>query len=163
MNEAALDLARQDINVSEVFPHSPETIWRALTNGGLIARWLMAPQGFEPIVGNRFTFQTTAAGPWDGIIHCEVLEVRPNQCFAFSWEGGHEENVGYGSRLDTLVTFTLSPTDEGTRLSLVHSGFVLPRNESAFTKMSAGWQTVLQRIDAISGEDKAAAMETSHG
>jgi hypothetical protein len=29
--------------------------------------------------------------------------------------------------------------------------------------MSAGWQTVLQRIDAISGEDKAAAMETSHG
>jgi len=39
---------------------------------------------------------------------------------------------------------------------MVHSGFVRPRNENAFRGMSAGWPTVFQRIDAISGEDEKA-------
>ena len=46
--------------VDEVFPHAPETIWKTLTTGELIGRWLMAPTGFEPVKGKRFTFQTKA-------------------------------------------------------------------------------------------------------
>ena len=47
-----------DIVVDEVFPHRPETIWKALTTGELIGCWLMKPVGFEPVKGNRFTYQT---------------------------------------------------------------------------------------------------------
>ena len=112
----------------------------------------MAPTGFEPVKGKRFTYQTTAAGAWDGVIHCEVLEVIPNQRLAYSWRGGHEANAGYGSRLDTVVTFTLSKTENGTRLRLVHSGFVLPQNEIAFTNMGGGWKKVVPRIGALAGE-----------
>ena len=61
---------RHDIVVDEVLPHAPETIWKALTTGELIARWLMAPTGFEPVKDKRFTYQTTPAGAWDGTIHC---------------------------------------------------------------------------------------------
>jgi len=81
-----------------------------------------------------------------------VLEATPNQRLAYSWKGGHEGNVGYGSRLDTIVTFVLSAVDDGTRLRLVHSGFVLPKNESAFKNMSEGWTKVVQTIDTIAGE-----------
>ena len=102
----------QDIVVDEVFPHAPETIWKTLTTGELIGRWLMAPTGFEPVKGTRFTFQTKPAGAWDGVIHCQVLEVMPNERFVYSWKGGHEANVGYGSPLDTVVTWTLSRVDE---------------------------------------------------
>jgi uncharacterized protein YndB with AHSA1/START domain len=153
MNETALKSHIQQIVVDDVFPHAPETIWKTLTNGELMGRWLgMAPTGFEPVKGKRFTYQTTAAGAWDGVIHCEVLEVIPNQRLAYSWRGGHDANAGYGSRLDTVVTFTLSKTENGTRLRLVHSGFVLPQNEIAFTNMGGGWKKVVPRIGALAGE-----------
>jgi uncharacterized protein YndB with AHSA1/START domain len=156
MNDVALKPDTQEIVVDEIFPHAPATVWKALTTGALIARWLgMTPTGFEPVVGVRFTYQTTPAGEWDGVIHCQVLEAVPNQRLAYSWKGGHEGNVGYGARLETIASFSLSAVEAGTRLRLVHSGFVLPRNESAFEKMGAGWKTVFRRLDAIATEEDA--------
>jgi uncharacterized protein YndB with AHSA1/START domain len=152
MNDAALKLDAQDIVVEEVFPHTPETIWKTLTSGALMSRWIMPPTGFEPVKGKRFTFQTAAAGAWDGVIQCEVLEAKPNERLVYAWKGGHEENVGYGSRLDTVVTWSLSKAANGTRLRLVHSGFVTPRNDTAFNNMSEGWKKVVPRLGAIAGE-----------
>jgi uncharacterized protein YndB with AHSA1/START domain len=143
----------REIVVDEVFPHAPETIWKTLTSGELMARWLgMTPAGFAPEVGNRFTYRTTPAGEWDGTIQCEVLEVIPNERFVYSWQSGHDGNVGYGSRLDTTVSFTLEKADGATRLRLVHSGFVLPRNDSAYRNMSGGWSQVVPQIGTITDE-----------
>jgi uncharacterized protein YndB with AHSA1/START domain len=144
----------QEIVVDEVFPHPPEKLWQALTDGELMARWMMPPSGFEPVVGKHFTFKTTPAGEWDGVIHCQVLEVVQNERFAYAWKGGHESNVGYGSRLETVVTWTLTKVSGGTRLRLVHSGFVLPKNESAYRNMSDGWNKIVHRLDATVGERK---------
>ena len=147
MNDIAS--ATRDIVVEETFPHGPETLWKTLTTGALIGRWLMAPTGFEPMKGKRFTFQTKAAGAWDGVIHCEVLEVIPNERFVYSWRGGHAANTGYGAPLDTVVTWTLARTATGTRVRLVHAGFVVPRNESALQTMGTGWQKVVPSLGAI--------------
>jgi len=152
MNDVMLQAAAREIVVDEVFPHAPETIWKALTSGELIGRWLMEPTGFEPVEGTDFTFQTTPAGAWDGRIRCRVLEVIPNERFAYAWTSGDEANVGYGARLDTIVTFTLAKVAEGTRVRLVHSGFVLPRNETAFENMSQGWKKVVGNLDAVAAE-----------
>jgi uncharacterized protein YndB with AHSA1/START domain len=124
MNDAALKSDAQDIVVDEVFPLEPETIWKTLTTGELIGRRMMAPTRFEPVEGKHFTFQTTLAGASDGVIHCRVLEVMPNERFVYAWKGGHEGNVGYGSRLDTVITWILS----------------------------MAWRTVVQRIDTIAAE-----------
>ena len=152
MNDTALKPITQQIAVDEIFPHAPETIWKTLTTGELIGRWLMVPTGFEPVVGQRFTFQTKPAGAWDGVIECEVLEASPNERLAYAWKGGDEGNVGYGSRLETVVTWTLTRVDGGTRLRLVHTGFVTPKNDSAFASMSGGWAKVIQTIGSIAGE-----------
>jgi uncharacterized protein YndB with AHSA1/START domain len=158
MNDAALKSGTQhsgtqDIIVEEVLPHTPETIWKTLTTPQLIGRWLhMTPTGFAPVKGTRFTYQTTPAGAWDGVIRCEVLEVVPNQRLVYSWKGGHETNAGYGSRLDTVVTLTLSRVEAGTRLRVVHSGFMLPHNEMAFRNMSGGWKKVVPSIGTIAAE-----------
>jgi uncharacterized protein YndB with AHSA1/START domain len=156
MNQA-VNADTQAIVVDDIFPHAPEVIWKALTSGELIGRWLMSPTGFEPVVGNRFTFQTTPAGQWDGTIHCEVLEVVPNQWLAYAWRGGHAGNVGYGAPLETVVTFSLSKADTGTRLRLVHSGFVLPANETAYRKMGEGWKTVVKKLDQVAAEQAASS------
>ena len=152
MNNAVLMTAAQDIVVNDVFPHAPETIWRALTTSTLMARWLgMVPTGFNLAANTHFTFQTKPAGAWDGVIDCQVLEVVPNKRLAFSWKGGHEENIGYGSRLDTVVTWTLSRVENGTRLCLVHSGFIKPNNDSALKLMGEAWIKVVFNIGNVAG------------
>jgi len=154
VNDAAPVSGTQEIVVDEVFPHSPETIWKTLTDGELMARWMMPPEGFEPVVGKRFTYQTKPAGEWDGVIHCQVLEVVPNERFVYAWRGGHESNAGYGSRLETVVTWTLGKVGEGTRLRLVHSGFVLPKNDTAYRNMSEGWHKVVHNLDSVASEQE---------
>jgi len=152
MNHVALKPSTQSIVVDEVFPHAPEAIWKVLTTGDLIGKWLMVPTGFQPVTGNRFTFQTTPAGAWDGVIHCEVLEVVPVERLAFAWRGGHESNAGYGSRLDTVVTFTVSRTPDGARLRVVHSGFVPEKNDHAFKIMGEGWKKVVHTVGTMSAD-----------
>jgi uncharacterized protein YndB with AHSA1/START domain len=152
MNDADLKPHTQQIVVDEVFPHSPETLWRTLTTGELIGRWLMVPTGFEPIKGKRFTFQTKPAGAWDGVIQCEVLEAVANERLVYGWKGGDEGNVGYGSRLNTVVTWVLTRVNSGTRLRLVHSGFVAPKNDSAFNSMSGAWPKVVLSVGAIAAQ-----------
>jgi uncharacterized protein YndB with AHSA1/START domain len=154
MSNAALKRDTREIVVEKIFAHAPEKVWKALTTAELMGRWLRMPnKGFAPVKGTRFTYQTTPAGKWDGVIHCEVLDVKPNERLVYSWKGGHEANVGYGAPLDTVVTFTLEKVEEGTRLSLVHSGFVLPTNETAFKGMGDGWKKVVPTIGEIAGGD----------
>jgi uncharacterized protein YndB with AHSA1/START domain len=155
MIDAATVTDTCDIVVDEVFPHAPETVWNTLTTAELIGRWLMMPIGFEPSKGKRFTFQTTPAGEWDGVIRCEVLEVTPNERLVYMWSGGHEGNAAYGSRLETTVTWTLTAVEGGTRLRLVHSGFQRPKNDFAFRRMSDGWPQVFKKIEAVAGEHES--------
>lgn len=156
MTDAALKPVTQEIVVDEVFPHAPAAIWKALTTGELIGRWLMEPTGFQAVEGTTFTYQTTPAGAWDGVIRCRVLEVKPNERLVYSWEGGDAANAGYGSRLETVVTWSLAPGDGGTRVRLVHSGFVLPANETAYRNMSNGWTKVVRNLDDVVGQTAGA-------
>jgi uncharacterized protein YndB with AHSA1/START domain len=152
MNDTSLKQAMQDIVIDDVFPHAPATIWRALTTGNLMDRWLMAQKGFEAVKGNAFSFQTPPDGDWDGKIYCQVLEVEPNKRLSYSWKSGVQTAAGYVSRLDTVVTWTLSKHDSGTRLRIVHSGFVMPKNESVFKNVNAGWSVVLPKLIAVAAE-----------
>ena len=124
--------------------------------GALMARWMMEPTGFAPVKGTKFTFQTTPAGAWDGKIRCQVLEVKENERFSYSWQGGDEGNSGYGSKLDTIVSWHLSASEGGTRLRLVHSGFVVPKNETAYTNLGKGWKVCLERVAGIATEQDTA-------
>jgi uncharacterized protein YndB with AHSA1/START domain len=82
-----------------------------------------------------------------------VLEVVPNERLVYTWKSGHESNGVYVSRLDTLVTWTLARHDSGTRLRIVHSGFVMPKNMSIFQNINAGWSKVVPKLIAIVAEE----------
>jgi uncharacterized protein YndB with AHSA1/START domain len=140
MTNQAKAAATRDIVVEDLVPHPPEKVWKALTSAELIARWLM-PNDFEPVVGKRFTFKTRPIGDWDGVVHCEVLEVVPHRRLAYSWKG---------SNLDSVVTWTLQPERDGTRLRMVHAGFRSPDNDTAYNAMSPGWGRIMGRIAEIS-------------
>ena len=73
-----------------------------------------------------------------------VLEVVPARRLVYSWRGGASGNTKYGAALDTVVTWTLTPVSQGTRLRLVHAGFRSPENDFAFDAMSPGWMRIVQ-------------------
>src|ERR1700722_6847469 len=115
MSDAAIMTDSHEIVVDEVFPHPPEVVWKTLTTAELMGRWLMMPTGFEPTKGKRFTYRTTPAGAWDGVIHCLVLDVIPNERLVYEWSGGHDANADYGSRLEEVVTGTPPKGERRTR------------------------------------------------
>ncbi len=104
------------------------------------------PNDFAPVVGQRFTFKTKPMGDWDGVVHCEVLSCEPPRLLRYSWLGGSDSNPSYGSRLNSTVTWELTQVDGGTRLRMVHDGFVFPGNKFAFDAMSPGWGRVMDSI-----------------
>jgi uncharacterized protein YndB with AHSA1/START domain len=94
--------------------HSPEKVWRALTDPELLAEWLLPVIDLELEPGAAFTFKTQAYPGWDGTVNCRFLEIETLRKLSYTW------TVPF---LDTVVTFTLTPSALGTRLSIVQSGF----------------------------------------
>jgi uncharacterized protein YndB with AHSA1/START domain len=113
--------------------HCAGPVWRALTESRLLSAWLMA-NDIRPMVGHRFTFHTQPMLGWDGIVHCQVLEVQRQRLLRYSWRSGAE-----CSQLESVVTWMLTPTPRGTRLVVELSGFV-PRETFAFVAMCRGWR-----------------------
>jgi uncharacterized protein YndB with AHSA1/START domain len=149
MNDVIANEDTGSIVVEYDLAHSPAKVWRALTDSKLVASWLM-PNDLEPVLGHRFTFRAQPIPGWDGICHCEVLAVEPERLLRYTWRGGSGDTPNYGSRLDTVVTWTLTPTASGgTLLKLVHSGFT-PKNVYAFEMMSKGWRgKIAERIREV--------------
>jgi uncharacterized protein YndB with AHSA1/START domain len=112
--------------------HSPEKVWRALTDPALLSEWLLPVFGLELAKGKAFTLKTQAYPPWDGTVACRILDVEPHTRLSYAWVVGE---MG----LDTVVTFTLTPTASGTHLSLVQSGFK-PEQKQNFGGARYGWK-----------------------
>jgi len=102
----------------------PAKVWRALTEPGLLAAWLM-PNDIRPEVGTRFTFQAQPDTGGDAI-ECEVLTAEPHRLLRYSWRSRDADRDALDRALDTVVTFVLTETATGgTHLHLVHDGFLL--------------------------------------
>jgi uncharacterized protein YndB with AHSA1/START domain len=94
--------------------HPPEKVWRALTEPALVSEWLLPTVGFKLERGATFMLKAPPQANWDGVVNCRVGEIEGNRKLSYNWVVGD---------IDTVVTFTLTPTASGTRLSLVQSGF----------------------------------------
>jgi uncharacterized protein YndB with AHSA1/START domain len=110
--------------------HSPEKVWRALTDPELLTEWLLPVVNLKLEPGAEFTFKTQAYPGWDGTVNCRLLEIEAQRKLSYRW------SVPF---LDTVVTFTLTPTASGTRLSLVQSGFK-PDQKREFGGARYGWK-----------------------
>ena len=146
MNDAPVRPALKSIVVERVMAHPPEKIWRALTQSELIAAFLMQ-NDFQPMVGHRFNFRAKPVMGWNGVTDCEVLAVEPPTRLAYSWNASGEQAA---DGLKTIVTWTLTPVDGGTRVRMEQSGF-RPQDEGGFQGMGAGWPGILARLEKVAG------------
>ena len=112
-------------------PHSPKKVWRALTDPVLLSEWLLPGVGLELDVGTRFTLKKDPMPGWDGTVNCRFLEIEAERKLSYTWV--------VGDFIDTIVTFTLTPTASGTLLSIVQSGFK-PDQKQNFGGARYGWR-----------------------
>src|SRR5262249_44717603 len=127
--------------------HPPQRVWDALTSAEGLGGWF----------GDRATVDLRPGGAaqveWDmdGKTHTVALTivvVEPPSRFAWTWgiEGRPE-----GEPRGTYVEFTLAPDDDGTRLTVVESGFAQLPDEflaTAYQGNSEGWRKELAELTA---------------
>ena len=117
--------------VEREFAHPPEKLWRALTQPHLIAEWLMK-NDFAPKVDHRFKLEAD----W-GVVDCQVQTLEPHRTLSYSWAA-----LG----LDSIVTWTLTPTTSGTHLRMEQTGFG-PDQTRAYQGARFGWPKFFDALE----------------
>ncbi|MBR0799586.1 SRPBCC domain-containing protein [Bradyrhizobium jicamae] len=130
----------RSVVVERDIAHPPEKLWRALTQPHLIEEWLMK-NDFKPVVGHSFNLR----GDWGGVLDCKVLAVEPNKTLSYTWNFANPDPA---FNIESVVTFTLTPTATGTHLRVEQSGFQ-PHHKQAYGGAHAGWKQFLEKLDQI--------------
>ena len=119
--------------VERDLPHPPDKVWRALTQPHLLEEWLMT-NDFHPTVDHRFSLQAE----W-GTVACRVLAVEPPKTLSYTWSA-------FG--LETVVTWTLTPTSIGTALRMEQTGF-RPDQQQAYQGALGGWPRFVAALEQL--------------
>jgi len=142
---AVADLADGLILASVELPAPPERVFRALVSDEVCA-WWVRPGVFDTSEWSgevRLGGRWRAAGVGNGrpyAIEGEFLEVDPPRRLVHSWQ------VVGAPGAPTTVNWRLEPLVGGTRITLRHSGFVVPE---VCTNTCIGWETSLERLAEI--------------
>lgn len=121
--------------------HPPEKVWRALTTPELLSEWLLPAFNLKLEPGAAFTLQTQAFPGWDGKVSCQFVEIEAARKLSYTWRA---------MEIDTVVTFTLTPTPSGTRLVLVQAGFKADQKQ-AFGGARYGWNMMGNKLVELLG------------
>ena len=142
---ADVDAAAGQVVVSVELAPSPERVFRAISSKD-ITRWWVRPGVFDTRewsgdlrVGGRWQSSGTMRGqPYT--LEGRFVEIDAPKTLVHTWERG-----GTPASSST-VSYSLEPLDDGTRLTLRHSGIESPEVCSRF---AAGWETSLERLVEI--------------
>lgn len=134
----------KDIIVKEKqYNHSIQEVWNAIANAEEITAWFIKAD-FKPEVGYNYTFVHEGT-----TINGEVIQANPVTDLVYTWIVG-------GTGVETTVSWKLKENDNGTLLTLEHSGISnYPSEEMAtnmFTNFSGGWDSCMTNLDKYLAE-----------
>lgn len=130
MNKAST--AEDSVINKRMLSHSPDKVWRALTQSYLIEDWLMT-NDFKLEIGHIFTLQFD----W-GTVECKVIDFEINEKLIYTWSSGS---------LQSTVTWLLTPTKDGqTELVMEQVGF--PEGQPRFYQgAQMGWPIFFNALE----------------
>lgn len=127
-------------------------VWKAIADQGEFGEWfgVKFPAGvFGP--GEKVSGKLAVPGYDHLTLEVEIVEVEPERKLSYRWHPyAIDPNVDYSSEPQTLVTFTLEEIAEGTRLTIVESGFEnipLHRRDEAKRMNDRGWAGQLTNVE----------------
>jgi len=138
LQEEAMEFASLEREV--YIAASPEVVFEVVSRPEHVREWWPDEASYDltPGTAGQIRFGDPEAG--GGVVPFTVVDVRPPESFTFRW-----------TDQDLLVTFSLTPSGEGTLLKLTETGFreagweraVL---EETYREHEQGWDHFLPRI-----------------
>jgi len=130
---------------------APRTrVWRALTDPTEFGSWFGVRIKGKFAPGTRVTGAITHPGYEHVTMEITIEKMEPERLFSWRWHPhAVEPGVDYSQEPTTLVVFTLEEIREGTRLTVVESGFdhvPLARRAHAYRMNDGGWAQQLEAI-----------------
>lgn len=119
----------------------PERVFRALTSAEELPRFLPEFRDFEfdARVGGSYRFSRRDEDGSSVEVGGGIVELDPPHCLVLTWRWKDSQLP------ETRVRFTLDPVAEGTRLSLLHTGFA-PEHEEARGQHEQHWSDDLELL-----------------
>jgi len=125
-------------------------VWRALTDAGEFGTWFRVRLEGEFAVGRRVRGRITYPGYEHLTMEVTVERMDDEKLFSFRWHPyAIDPKVDYSTEPTTLVEFRLQDEADGTRLTVVESGFdriPAARRDEAFRMNSQGWAVQIENI-----------------
>lgn len=128
-----------------------ERVWTALTDHHEFGEWFKVKLDQPFAVGSESTGMMTYPGyehmPWKA----EVVAIEEPRRFAYRWPHMDGDKQIREDWPWTLVEFTLEPSEAGTRLTVVESGFdALPEERRAenYRQNEGGWEEQMRNVKA---------------
>jgi uncharacterized protein YndB with AHSA1/START domain len=124
-----------------------ERVFRALTDAAELSSWFQVRiEG--TLSPNRDVWMTSVHPDHAGQrFRVRIAAVEPPRRLVWQWHPGEvDPNVDYSREPMTTVTFTLEPSNGGTRLTVSETGFdeiTLARRAKVYQDNSQGWAEVL--------------------
>lgn len=139
------DLSRIDRAIEIEAP--PDRVWRALTTAPELSAWFQVTIEGEIAPGSE-AWMTSVQPQYAGErFRVRFTEMVPPHRFVWQWHPGEvDPSVDYSREPRTTVTFSLEPSERGTRLSVSETGFdqiSLARRAKVYKSNSEGWPEVL--------------------
>ena len=130
-----MDANAEPIVVEQIFDVPISVVWKAITDTDQMRRWFFETMtNFEPAVGFQTQFNVRVEDQ-DYPHQWKVTDVVPEKRIVYEWRyGGYPGN--------SSVTWELSETPHGTKLTLTHKGIeTFPQDDPMFSRESgqAGW------------------------
>jgi uncharacterized protein YndB with AHSA1/START domain len=131
-------------------------VWRAIASAEEFGKWFRVrlAGNFEP--GARIRGQVTHPGYEHLTFEIAVERMEPERLLSWRWHpAAIEPGVDYSTEPTTLVVFELEDVAEGTRLTVIESGFdriPLARRAQAFRMNDEGWTEQMKNIERHVGE-----------
>ena len=136
------------LTLQRFFPVAPDKVWRAWTDPQALAQWFRPEASYsisiaeaDVRVGGRFRILMVDGTGEKFDLAGVYREVIAGRKLVMTW-GWREKQPGH----ESLLTVTLSPSNQGTRLELRHDGYVDMENQLTHEQ---GWNGALDKLESL--------------
>ena len=144
------------IHVSTKLRCSPPDAFNMFTDSRSLEKWLTKLAEVEPKVGGKYElFWNPQNRENDSTIGCKLLAFEKDKLLSFEWKGPKElKELNYLRPL-TSVVVSFFPTNEGTEVHLLHSGWRdSDQWNAAYDYFVRNWKVAFDTLDQVVNQSK---------